>query len=112
MLPRTHRLGRIEVEMVMKRGRSLFSPSLGLKVLKREGDVPSRFAFVVSNKVGTTAPKRNYLKRIMRESVRRRYPLIKNGFDVAIMAQKPASSFKYKEMDENILGVLTRAGLI
>lgn len=71
MLPKTNRLIKEEDFRKVFRSRNKKScPLFDLFVLEKENSVPSRFGFIVSNKISKKAVLRNRAKRLLRESVK------------------------------------------
>lgn len=96
---------------VKDQGELIQSLSFGLSYLKRKDDKPSRFAFVISNKVSKQSVVRNKVKRALLEAVRQSLAYIKPGYNVIFLA-KEASARKYTNelMHEVVLAL--RAGRI
>ncbi|MDR3642794.1 MAG: ribonuclease P protein component [Candidatus Doudnabacteria bacterium] len=71
MLKKVNRLAKAkDIFATLGRGRTFFNPYFSVKFLRRSG--ASRFTVVVSTKVYKSAVKRNRLKRVAREFLRRR----------------------------------------
>lgn len=71
----------------------------------------SRFAFIVSNKISKSAVKRNKVKRRMREAIRAKIPLIKNGYDIAFIANPPVLKKNYSDISEAVEKLLIKSNL-
>lgn len=95
---------------VRRDGGSYASSLAALAFLQNELDY-SRFGFVVSKRLGK-AVHRNKVKRRMREVVRLHLPRIKPGFDVVIIARQPAREAGYAEIEQALLRLLAKAGLL
>lgn len=72
----------------------------------------SRFAFIVSNKVSKRAVKRNKIKRRMREAVRTKMLLIKNGYDIVFIANSQIVKKSYSDINEAVEKLLIRSNLL
>lgn len=112
MLPQKNRIKKQkDFEKIFKQGRAYKEKELFVKVLKRE-DSNLRFGFVVSKKVSNKAVQRNKVKRRMREIVRSLLPNIKKGYDVVLVALPGLEKYDFWELQEIILSVFQKAGII
>ena len=129
MLPKKNRLKKKEVEDVFKKGRAYRGDFLLLKLVDRSHFVPrrfkasmnlgcepasieSRFAAIVPMKVSKKAVKRNRIKRLIRENLRKKLPRIKDGFDGIFMALPDSLEKNYWEIGKEVEQVLQKAKLI
>ena len=81
------------------KGKSFVSPVLVIYVIKnREKNV--RIGITASKKIGN-AVQRNRARRVIRESVRKIYPDLSNGFDFVFVARK--RNFKKRGLFKIIL---------
>ena len=87
MLPKENRLPGYAFILVKKRGRTLRSKNLTLKVLEEGGERPSRIGIIISTKVSKKAVVRNRIKRKIKKSVLKILPEIKNGFDIVLIVK-------------------------
>lgn len=112
MLPRRHRLARrSELTTVLRRGAPARTGRLLVKAY-RNGRPYSRFAFTVSNRVARRATVRNRLRRQLRESVRRLFPLLQPGYDVVVVVQPSAPVRPSDELTVELARCLTRLRLL
>lgn len=79
MFPKIHRLSKNrDIKKVFEKGRNFFTPLFILRFLPRVEGV-SRFTVVVSVKVSKSAVRRNRIKRIVRENLKKRAKDLKIG---------------------------------
>ena len=103
MLPKQYRLrADKDIKKVFKKGRRIMTPLLRFQVLET-GAEHTRFAIVVSTKVGKRATTRNLIKRRVREILRSEIKNIPQGFDVVVQAR--SASVRY--LTEKIKGQKT-----
>jgi ribonuclease P protein component len=72
----------------------------------------SRFAVVVSTQVSKKATDRNRLKRQCLEIIRLQQSKIKPGFDVLLMVSRRALNVEYRQLEKQLLAILTKAHLL
>lgn len=112
MLPAAYRLKKTkEIERVWKSGRSFFTPAVQFKVVPNKMEV-SRFAVVIGTKTEKTAVRRNLWKRRTREILRTHLPHLQPGFDVIVMAKKPAVTATYQQLAVILEQLLKQTRLI
>ncbi len=112
MLARINRLkGTRSFDKVKKEGSLFQSKSFAIAVLERKDKEPSRFGFIVSNKISKRANARNKIKRVLRETVRTNLPKLKAGFDLVFLVKKPALTKQTKEIREEVSLVFKKANL-
>lgn len=97
------------INEVRRCGRSWHNRWLVL-VKHASGGGDSRFAFSVSRRVGK-AIVRNRIKRLLREAVRHRLPLICGGWDVLVIARQPARTADLEQIERAVGSLLERSGL-
>ena len=111
MLPRPYRLTKKEeIERVFKRGRSFFTPILGVKAAPG-GRVVTRFAVVVSTKVAKRATARNRIKRQLREILRENRAQINSGYDVVLLARLGIEKSSREELIRTVELAFRKLGL-
>jgi ribonuclease P protein component len=96
-----------EFQAVWDDGKSWSHPLIILRA-RANGLEKSRFGFVAGKKVGG-AVRRNRAKRLLREAVRHRLPMIESGWDFVFIAR---SSAEIKELDAAVAQLFKRARLI
>jgi ribonuclease P protein component len=90
MLHKSNRLAKAkDIQMAFARGRTFFSPFFTVKFLAKPG--AKLFTVVVSTKVFKKANRRNRLKRIIRERVRKNLESFKPGYYMVIAKPKIAA---------------------
>jgi ribonuclease P protein component len=108
-LPREKRLRkRSEFATVYSRGRSWSHPLLALRVLPNQQPL-TRFGFAIGKKVGG-AVVRNRVKRRLREVVRQ--AVVAPGYDVVVIGRPAARETSYQDLQEALLHLFRRAGLL
>lgn len=98
---------RKEFAAVYEKGRSFSNRLLALRVLPNALS-HTRYGFSVSKRLGK-AVKRNRVKRRLREAARS-LP-VAGGWDVVVIARRPAAEADYWALRQALSDLLTRAGL-
>ena len=79
------------------------------KVLARPGEVEqSRLGMAVSRQVDKRAVGRNRIKRVIRESFRRRYTPEKKPLDIVVLPKREAATICNKRLDRSLQGHWSR----
>lgn len=97
---------------VQKEGTLTQEDSFGMCVLDRGDEDPSRFGFIISNKIAKSAVIRNRTRRLMREGVRKVLGEIKDGLDVVFLLKKRSLDADTKQLENQIAGAISKANLI
>ena len=106
MLHKRNRLAKAtEIAAAFSRGRTFFNPFFTIKFLPAQSG--KRFTVVVSTKVYKSAVKRNRLKRIVREYVRKNLAGFKSG-SYMIMAKPKISRLEEKNILPNFVDVSSK----
>ncbi len=96
MLPRQNRLAKDkEIKKVLSRGRAFFNPVFNLRFYKNLQ--ATKFTVVVSTKVYKQAVKRNRLKRLIRETIRRKLSQLPTG-DYVLMCKPLCAKTEESEL--------------
>jgi len=112
MLTRVNRLtGTGNFDRVKEEGSLFQSESFAIAILSRKDEEPSRFGFIVSNKISKRANIRNKIKRILREAVKANLPELKSGFDVIFLVKKVALTRQAKDIMNEVSIVFKKADL-
>lgn len=72
----------------------------------------TRFGLVISLKVSKKATFRNKIRRQITEIIRLKLPRIKKGFDIMVLVLPEAAKLDFKNLEETINKLLSRAKLI
>ncbi len=70
-----------------------------------------RIGFVISNKVDKRATARNRVKRLLREAVQQKLPVLKTGFDAAFYIRPSCLTKSYAEVCTEVNQVLSKTPL-
>ncbi len=113
MLPKINRLRGNEIfERVKKQGFIIQGDIFGLAIYNRKDKDPSRFGFVVSNKISKKAVERNRIKRILRQSL---IPLLKdfkNGYDLVFLTKQAILKSKTSAIAEEVEKMAKEGGVL
>ena len=71
----------------------------------------TRFGFIVSKKVSRKAVVRNKIKRKLRAVIRDKLPMMKEGFDVAVVVKKSFQMDDFKRIEQVITVLLSNSGI-
>jgi ribonuclease P protein component len=106
MLKKVNRLAKAkDIAAAFSRGRTFFNPFFTIKFFSR---APQKlFTVVVSTKVFKSAVKRNRLKRILREYVRKNLAQFKSG-SYMVIAKPKVSRLPEKDILPAFLDVISR----
>jgi len=113
MLPAAHRLRRKQdVERVSRVGRPAFVRTLTVRYAPN-GLAVTRATVVAGLKVHKRSTRRNRVKRLIREALRREYLAhIRGGYDIVIYAKKDLVGMEYDAVSADLGSALRRARLI
>lgn len=115
MLPKENRLkSSRDFDRVFKKSKPLFTKNFAVRYLLRsKKEDPSRFGFIISNKISKLATKRNQLKRQLRHIVHDLIFELKPGYDVIVLVK---SDFNYPyeqaEIKKQMIEIFTKCNII
>lgn len=113
MLARQNRLREeADFERVKSRGRIIQSKSFGFSLYYRGDSDPSRFGFIVSNKISKDSTRRNRIKRSLSEAVRHSISYIKLGYDCVFLAKQLIVNKYTDELMNEVKKVLDISGIL
>lgn len=95
---------------LQKRGRKLYALNF-LVVLDKSPSERSRFAVAVTKKLEPRAAHRNKLRRRLKEYFRTHQHLLREPFDILIVARKDALSCDFAEISRQLTMAFSKAGL-
>lgn len=111
MLPRAHRLRRsADIRQVRRKGQRWSHPLLLLFAIENNRD-STRFAISASGRIGN-AVVRNRARRRIREVIRRQLFHMQAGWDCLFVVMEGASSAPYPLLEETIIDLLARSGVL
>lgn len=113
MLARENRItSSKDFTQIKNKGKLFQSESFSICFIKREDDGPSRFGFIVSNKISPSATVRNKSKRALHEGVRYMLVYVKTGYDCVFLA-KPIIIKKYTDvLMQEVKSAFAKANLL
>lgn len=100
-----------EIERAVKTGRSFGTPLLGVKVAA-SGSQATRIAVVAGLSVDKRATRRNRVKRLVREVLRKNMHQIRPGLDIVITCRSGAVGKEYQDIADALAFALGRLGLL
>lgn len=105
-LARQHRLPKKDIERVFQQGKTVRSGFFFIKFLKNEINY-LRVATIVPSKAVKKAVKRNYIKRILTETIRSGH-FLKKTFDVLIVATANILEKRSQEINRELEQTLNK----
>lgn len=101
-----------DFSFVQNKGRRLNSRHLVVLVVRNRSNTGPRLGITISNKVEKIAPRRNTFKRRIREIFRKHLKIIRDPWDILVIARKNALEASHSELKEELLGLLERERII
>lgn len=111
MLKKERRLAKEEIEEIIKKGRSIYSPFVSIRYLI-DSNKNSRFSFVISSKVSKSAVSRNLFKRRCRAIIQKNLDKIKDGGSFIFFAKNGVLERSYRELESDVIGLLERSKML
>ncbi len=90
-----------EFDRVYKKGKSYANRLLVMYVLPN-GSEENRLGISVSKKVGNSV-KRHHLARLIRENMRLSEEILRNGFDIVVVARVEARNADYHQIESALM---------
>lgn len=92
MLAKVNRLTNSDLfAKIRNSGKFYQGVNFGAAYLKKDINEPSKFGFIVSNKISKSAVARNKIKRLLRNAVGENLKACQNGYDIIFLAKKSIS---------------------
>ena len=103
-----------DFDRVFKKSRPIFSKKLSIRfTVRTKRDLPTRFGFIISNKIDKRATRRNALRRRLRAIVRSLISSIDPGYDVVVIVkQNFPYPYQYEEIEKELKEALGKAKLV
>lgn len=101
---------RADFQRVYQKGKTLSNRMLVVYVFQ-EGALANRVGFAAGKKLGS-APVRNRVKRLLRESYRLHRREIREGHALLLVGRKAATAAKRQDVERALLDLLRRAKLL
>lgn len=112
MLSKEQRISRKYFSKIIKKGTSYQGKYISLTVYSdRQDTFPSKFAFVVSKKVASTAVMRNTLRRHGYDIIQKNKEHIRPNFWCVFFFKKNATELSYAEKEYAIIFLLQKANV-
>lgn len=111
-MDREHRLTkRAYFDKVYRYGKSAANHQFVLYYMPQPRQPSFRLGVSVSKKIGN-AVTRNRIRRMLKEIVRLNAERLAGGYDLILIARKPAAEMTYQEMEKSVLHVLKRGAML
>ncbi len=116
MLKKVNRLAKKKDFNAIMKARTFFSPFFIIKFRKTDSQA-TRFGIIISKKVSKFATKRNLIKRRLSEILRLNISRIAKSYDVVLIVSpkiidEKGKVLNYKDIENNLFGLLSKARLI
>lgn len=111
MLPRPYRIPSPQMTVVLRQGRRITDSGIALVYVHNHLKV-SRFAAVVPAKISKLATRRNRMRRIVTESIRKNLRQIKTGYDCVFFVRHDISAMKQDDVAPLIGTILSDADIL
>lgn len=111
MLPRGQKISRAVFGEVLNSKKSISSPFFSLRFYQTEKTTPSRFSFVVSKKIASSAVERNTLKRRGYSFLQKNKERIRPAFVAAFFLKKGAEKLSTARFGDEVASLLLKTGV-
>jgi len=107
MLKKSQRVDRKTFDLLLKKGKGVYSPLFSLKWVNLGSNW--RFSFVVPSSVSKSAVIRNKIKRRGRHIIRKNSELLRKDLVAALFFKKGVEMLSFIEMEKEIISLLNKA---
>lgn len=112
MLAKKNRVNKEkEIVALVRAGQSVFGPYFSFKY-KFLPKTSTKFGFVVSTKIDKRAVVRNKIQRRLRSLAKDNLVRIKDGYQILLLAKKPAATASYDELKKSFSECLHKARIL
>jgi len=112
LLPKNYRLRKnFDFRKIYKYTKNPLATKYLVLYFKKNKLNESRIGFSISKKLGK-ANERNYLKRQLREIVRKNLDNIKDGYDLIFIARQRIKELNYSDIESNLKYLLNKGRLL
>lgn len=112
MLQRANRLTtKRDIERVSRMGRPVHAPNLTIRAIPNRLNLP-RATVVAGLKVSKHSTKRNRVKRLIREAIRRNLAVIHPNADLVVYAKASIVGKNYHAVSEELGRALAKCGIL
>jgi ribonuclease P protein component len=112
MLPIKRRIKKESFKKEMKGAAFLHTEDIYLRLLDRKDNLPSLFSFIIPIKIIKTSVGRHLIKRRLSDIIEKTLTRVKPSYSCFIFLKKDISSLPYIKIKQEILELLTQAGVL
>ena len=113
MLPKKNRIVAKDFKKLKLFKKGTVSGKLSFKLRETDQKSPSRFGFVVSNKISKRATDRNALKRKLRAIAQAILPEVGQGKEIIVFVKSSfAKPYNFEEVQTELIRGLANLGLV
>lgn len=111
MLPKEKRIGREQIEFILKKGESSTSKLFIIRYI-RNNEKTSRYAIVASAKLSKKAVERNRVRRQIYEAIRliEKERSIDKNLDIVLIPKKQIFKSEFEGIKEDLTGIIENYG--
>ncbi|MBT4916981.1 ribonuclease P protein component [Candidatus Peregrinibacteria bacterium] len=111
MLPKEKRIGRGQIEFVLKKGESSTSKLFIIRYIGNNKEI-SRYAIVASAKLSKKAVERNRIRRQIYEAIRliEKELTHNKSLDIVLIPKKQILKSEFEEIKEDLGGIIENHG--
>jgi len=114
MLNKVNRIQKSgDFNKIFRQSRPVQSGKITIRAIAGNQEKPSRFGFIISNKIDKRATRRNSLKRRLRSIAREILPQIKKGNSIIVLVRENFSTpYNFQEIRQTFIEGIGKAGLL